>query len=80
MIDRPMAEWQALYDSLSFDERRKLDDDAAAQATRYARLSAYLSRRLSGGRHEDAVKKQNQAARKVRQALGFTYKDDAVTF
>lgn len=80
MIDLPMAQWAEAYDRLSFDDKRKIDDDAAATATKYARLSAYLSRRMAGGKHGDAVKAQNQAARKVRQALGFTYKDDAITF
>ena len=79
-VDLPMVEWSAAYDRASADERRIIDDQAAAAATRYARLSAYISRRLSGGPHADAVKRQNQAARKVRQALGFTYKDDAISF
>ena len=80
MFNKPMVEWDAAYNAMTFDERRVADDDAAAQATKYARLSAYLSRRMSGGGHADAVKRQNEVARKVRQALGFTYKDDAITF
>jgi hypothetical protein len=80
LIDRPMVEWEQAIDGFDHDTRRTLDDQAAAIATRYARLSAYISRRESGGKHADAVKAQNAAARKVRQALGFTYKDDGITF
>ena len=76
----PMAKWEQAYENLSADERRIIDDEAARAATTYARMSAYLSRRLAGGKHVDAVKRQNQTARKVRQALGFTYTDDAITF
>jgi hypothetical protein len=80
LILLPMVKWEAAYENLTTDQRRVIDDEAAAAATRYARLSAYLSRRLAGGKHRDAVKRQNQAARRVRQALGFTYTDDAITF
>lgn len=76
----PMVKWEAAYERLSADERRQVDDNAAAIATHYARVSAYLSRRLAGGKHADAVKRQNQTARRVRQALGFTYTDDSITF
>lgn len=76
----PMVKWERAYDNLTADQRRIIDDEAAAAATQYARLSAYISRRLAGGKHADAVKRQNQSARKVRQALGFTYKDDSITF
>jgi hypothetical protein len=75
-----MVKWQRAIERMSQDERRRLDDEAAALATRAARLSAYISRRESGGKHADAVKAQNKAARAVRQALGFTYKDDGITF
>jgi hypothetical protein len=75
-----MTKWEAAYDRLSGDERRRIDDKAAAAATKHARLSAYIARRLSVGKHDDAVTRQNQTARKVRQALGFTYTDDAITF
>jgi len=80
MILLPMSKWEATYENLTADQRRQIDDEAAATATKCARLSAYISRRLSGGKHADAVKAQNQAARRTRQALGFTYKDDAITF
>jgi hypothetical protein len=79
-LQLPMTKWEETYNRLSTDERRMLDDEAAAMATKAARVSAYISRRLSGGTHEPAVKAQNIAARKVRQALGFTYRDDAITF
>lgn len=80
MLNLPMVEWEAAYAELSSDERRAIDDQCAALATVASRLSAYLSRRMAGGKHTDAVKAQNVAARKVRQALGFTYKDDSITF
>lgn len=76
----PMTKWEATYNRLTFDERRQQDDDAAAQAVRHARVSAYISRRLSGGKHADAVKAQNRAAARVRVALGFTYKDSPIDF
>lgn len=74
------AKWQAAYEALTLDERMALSDKAAAHATHHTRLCAYVSRRMSGGKHADAVKAQNTAARKVRQALGYTYTDDAITF
>ena len=76
----PPVKWQAAYERLSTDERMALTDSAAHTATKLARVSAYVSRRMSGGKHEDAVKNQNQSARKVRQALGYTYTDDQITF
>lgn len=79
-LDRPFTMWSALYPSLATEDAAKIEAEAAALATAAARLSAYLSRRMGGGLHEDAVKRQNQAARKVRQALGYTYADDAITF
>lgn len=80
MLTAPPAEWAEMYDAMSFDQRREADDAAAALATRATRVSAYISHRLAGGKHADAVKAQNRAARSTRQALGFTYKDDAITF
>ncbi len=80
VLNRPPVEWETAYNAMSFDERRAVDDAAAALATKAARLSAYFSRRLSGGKHADAVRRQNQSARRVRQALGFTYTDDSITF
>jgi hypothetical protein len=76
----PMRHWETRYNGLGTDERMKLCDSAAQAATWLARLSAYVSRRMSGGKHGDAVKAQNRAARRVRQALGYTYADDKVTF
>lgn len=75
-----MVEWSATYERLHSGEAHAHERAAAALATHAARLSAYLSRRLSGGTHDDAVKAQNRAARGVRQALGYTYADDRVTF
>lgn len=80
LIDRPMSEWESTIDALPMDERMELIEQFSARATHLARLAAYLSRRLTGGKHADAVKAQNRAARKVRQALGFTYADDAIVF
>lgn len=80
ILDAPMADWPALYDALTTDQRREVDDQAAVLAVKAARLSRYFGRRTSGGKHEDAVKAQNSVAAKVRQALGFTYKDSPITF
>lgn len=76
----PMAEWERAYTLYSQTEIQQIEREAAELAAGYARLSAYLSRRMSGGKHSDAVKRQNQAAAKVRQALGYTYKDAPITF
>lgn len=75
-----LVDWEAEVARLSTDEAWSLDEAAAAMAVHCARLSAYLSRRRTGGRHTVAVKHQNQVARKVRQALGFMYGDDSITF
>lgn len=80
LLNRPMASWEKAIDRLGTDARMRLDDEAAALATKAARLSAYVSRRMSGGKHSDAVAAQNRAASKVRQALGFTYKDSKISF
>lgn len=77
---RPMVEWSALYEESTLDENQTMERTAAELAVTYARLSAYLSRRMAGGKHADAVKAQNKAARGTRQALGYTYKDDAISF
>lgn len=69
--DLPIVDLATLQEA----ERR-----AAILATQYSRLSAYLSRRVAGGKHADAVKAQNNVARRVRQALGYTYADDSITF
>lgn len=74
------VEWPALYDRLTVGERMALDSALSDIATKAARLSAYLSRRATGGDHKAAVQRQNQVARKVRQALGYTYADDKITF
>lgn len=76
----PMVEWSTLWQTYDLDEARRREADAALVAVRAARFSAYLGRRMSGGKHVDAVKRQNQVARKVRQALGYTYADDRITF
>ena len=79
-VNRPMVKWEAIVDRMGTAEKMDEADRAAAYAVRLARWNAYVSRRLSGGKHAHAVKAQNQAARKVRQALGYTYADDAITF
>lgn len=76
----PMVEWDKAYTAMAQAEIFELERQAAEVATRYARLSAYLSRRMAGGIHADAVRRQNQTAAKVRQALGYTYKDAPITF
>jgi hypothetical protein len=77
----PMVQWEDACKSLSQTDAMALSDTAAQEAVLLARYSAYLSRlRVTGGNHTDAVKQQNFAARKVRQALGYTYADDAILF
>lgn len=76
----PAVEWEATVDALSTEDRFEYERTIATAAERYARASAYLSRRMSGGKHEDAVKAQNKAAARVRQALGYTYAESPITF
>lgn len=80
LLNVPMVRWERAVDRMSTDEQMRLSDTAAALATRAARLSAYISRRHTGGKHVVAVHAQNRAARRVRQALGYTYADDKITF
>lgn len=77
-----MVEWEAAVDALGANSAPAftIDSEAMNRAVYYARMAAYISRRRSGGKHADAVKAQNQVARRVRQALGYTYADDKVTF
>jgi hypothetical protein len=76
----PMAGWAGVTETMDIDARYTEERRAAEAAVYYARLSAYLSRRMSGGKHADAVKRQNQVAAKVRQALGYTYKEAPIEF
>lgn len=76
----PMVDWAARYARLSEAERYEVEREMSARAVHYARASAYLSRRMNGGTHGDAVKRQNQTAAKVRGALGYTYKEAPITF
>lgn len=76
----PMNEWEKAYELYSQTEIQQIEREAAEAATAYARLSAYLSRRMSGGKHSDAVRRQNQTAAKVRRALGYTYPAADITF
>jgi hypothetical protein len=80
LLEAPMVEWQKLCEKMSQEDRRETESVLAQLATRAARASAYLSRRETGGRHEDAVKRQNAVARSVRYALGYTYGRDDVSF
>lgn len=81
LVNRPMVEWDRRTLSIAkVADLMAIDDQAAAVAVRYARLSAYIARRRSGGTHADAVKAQNQAAARVRQALGYTYKEAPINF
>ena len=75
-----MVDWDHAYTQYSQTEIQQIEREAAEAATAYARLSAYLSRRMAGGKHSDAVRRQNQVAARVRQALGYTYKDAPITF
>lgn len=79
-IDIPMANWEATYTAMGTTRTQELERGLSGLAVWCARASAYFSRRLSGGKHEDAVKRQNQVAAKVRQALGYTYKEANVQF
>lgn len=80
LLDRPIQEWQLAVASLSTELRQSIESDIAALTIKAARLSAYLTVCTLGGGHEQAVKRQNQVARKVRRAMGYTYADDAITF
>ena len=79
-LDVSMVRWEKRIEALSTDERMRLADQCASACVWLARLNAYISRRISGGKHKDGVVAQNRAARKVRQALGYTYADDKITF
>lgn len=80
LMGAPMVEWRKLCEKMSQEDRRETEETLAQLATRAARASAYLSRRETGGKHDDAVRRQNQVARSVRQALGYTYGRDDITF
>lgn len=74
------VDWEAEDDRLSTDERYELERAISQDCVRLARFSAYVSRRLSGGTHADAVKRQNTVAGRVRLALGYTYRHDDLHF
>lgn len=79
-LELPLAQWASEYERMSMAERIGLADRLASQVEWMTRVNAYISRRMSGGQHKDAVTAQNRAVRKVRQALGYTYADDKITF
>lgn len=74
------VDWAATVERMSTEERYELERAIVGDAVQLARFSAYIGRRITGGNHAAGVKRQNQVARKVRQALGYTYADDAITF
>lgn len=74
------VDWDATISALSPDQLYTIERTISSDAIKLARFAAYLSRRMTGGKHADAVKAQNQTARKVRQALGYTYADDQIHF
>jgi hypothetical protein len=80
LANRPMTAWDEAYRAMDTATAFEVDDQAANHAVHFARLSAYIARRRQGGTHTDAVKAQNRVGRRVRQALGYTYKDDSITF
>lgn len=75
-----LAKLDGWYEKADLATKWDVERACASGATKLARYSAYISRRINGGKHEDAVRAQNRAARRVRQALGYTYADDAVNF
>lgn len=79
-VRMPMVQWDQHVAGFDTDTRYEVERRLAHHAERYTRACAYLSRRMSGGNHDHAVKAQNGAARKVRQALGYTYANDKITF
>lgn len=79
-MDRPMVEWEQMYDELSPHARGDLAGDAAALAIRAARLSRYVAWRATGENHGRAVGAQNVTAGNVRIALGFTQRRDDIYF
>jgi hypothetical protein len=80
LLEAPMVHWAKLCERMSQEDRLETEGVLAQLATRAARASAYLSRRETGGKHDDAVKRQNEVARRVRHALGYTYGRDDITF
>lgn len=75
-----MAQWDRRYGRMDSIDRNDTERHAAAMAERFARTAAYISRRMIGGTHADAVKHQNAVARGVRKALGFAYPNQPITF
>jgi hypothetical protein len=80
ILTLPPVDWDKTIAELNTDERYELERQITCDAVQLARFSAYLSRRMAGGKHVDAVKRQNSVARRVRLALGYTYADDRITF
>jgi hypothetical protein len=80
MMLSAMISWDETNNAMSHEERHRVEAAAAGIAEAAARLSAYLSRRASGGTHSQAVARQNQAASRVRAALGYTYKHAPINF
>ena len=76
----PPVKWESLYKRVGAADVFRTEAEAAEIATHLARISGYISRRMNGGKHTDAVKSQNRVARGTRQALGYTYADDKITF
>lgn len=76
----PPARWDALISNQAEEDLELADRDTAWAAIHLVRLAAYLRARRNGHGHDDAVKRQNTAAGRVREALGFTQHRDDLTF
>lgn len=80
-LNKPMTRWPNLIKNGRITTRVwDLEREASNIAVHAARFSAYLSRRINGGNHADAVRHQNNVAAKVRAALGYTQRRSDIRF
>ena len=73
------SEWESLANGLTGKQNNELGNRLADVSVHIARLSAYLDV-ISLSDHDTAVKVQNNKAKKVRKALGFSYPEDNKSF
>lgn len=79
-----LADLEAIADSLTANELRKVTDWLEGQIQYQARIWAYLSARHGNGcgdqGHDQGVKEQNKAVRHVRRMIGYTQINNDVSF
>ena len=77
MMQKPAAQWRALLEKATPEQRAELEAELFGLMQRMAVLGAYVARRYNTGcgdqGHEASAKHAQRVLVKIRRALGYTY-------